>query len=185
LSFVYELGVDLGSGPATLNTTSGYEPAYRGVLVLICPSTDIDDPAAQIAHALALGPLGSAPLRRRDPLGSDRAGRHDSAEHDDPAGREIGAGVGLGTEQVAGPLAGIAYPARRWEIVAWAQYNGASPMMTEMLLAIAEREYPGPTQIARALPGTAKPTCCRHSRHPRNCPQRSSHHQYPPLRASA
>lgn len=122
-----------------------------------------DDPAAQIRQALALEPFRSvSPIRRR----------HEEPPGDPEAGREWSA------TQIAGTLAGIRYPAQRWELVAWAQYNGASPRMVEALLNIAESEYSGPYRIAEAVQSAMGTDCgCRHRRHPRHCALHHSRRQ--------
>jgi Protein of unknown function (DUF2795) len=132
-------------------------------------TADTDDPAVLIRRALELGPLRSPPPPAPcPPLAA------------------AGVGAGLNAAQVAGLLSGISYPARRWEILAWAQHNGASPMMAQALGDIPEDEYPGPHQIAEALHTAAEATgCCRHRRHPRHCPRHHSHQRCQPARSAS
>jgi hypothetical protein len=77
-------------------------------------------------------------------------------------------------DQVAAVLAGMSYPARRWEIIAWAEYNGASRVMLDALLQIPEHAYSWPHEIADALVASGLIASCRHRRHPRECPWHDS-----------
>lgn len=81
----------------------------------------------------------------------------------------------VSTQHVADLLAGMDYPARMWEVVAWAQYNGANPVMINALSSIPERDYFWPEQIVDALHDGQAAVGCHHRRHPRRCPHRGPH----------
>lgn len=135
--------------------------------MLISSKQPADDPATQIRRALEMGPLTSSPFTSEPPGDRPERARDSVGPLRDP-------GQGWSATQIAGALAGIRYPAQRWEIVAWAQYNGASPRMVEALLSTPEGVYSGPHRIAEAVHSSTGAGCgCRHRRHPRHC----SHHQ--------
>jgi hypothetical protein len=139
--------------------------SHTEVTVFDSSTHPTDDPADQIRRALELGPFGSAPPVRQE-----------RSDHQEQQGAD--AEPGWSATQVAGMLAGIRYPAQRWEIVAWAQYNGASPRTIEALLNIAESAYAGPHRIAEAVRSAMTADCgCRHRRHPRHCALHHSRRQ--------
>jgi hypothetical protein len=82
----------------------------------------------------------------------------------------------LNDEQIIVALAGMPYPARLWEIVAWAQFNGAWPAVIDPLFALPDREYVSADDIrqavhaAQATEPSVRP--CHHRRHPRYCSAR-------------
>lgn len=82
--------------------------------------------------------------------------------------------MNFSAEQLAAALAGVTYPARMWQITAWAEHNGAAQVVRDALLNIPAATYAGPGDIVDALrmsyPGRIAPIRpCRHRRHPRNC----------------
>jgi hypothetical protein len=80
--------------------------------------------------------------------------------------------VTLSTEQMATALEGMAFPARTWEIVAWAEYNGVGHPVMEALLELPDRQYIGTQEVCVALraPVPAPAPICGHRRHPHDCP---------------
>jgi hypothetical protein len=48
-------------------------------------------------------------------------------------------------------IAGLRYPCRSWEILAWADYNGVDAEMRRALWALPDRQYPDLITVARAM----------------------------------
>ena len=48
-------------------------------------------------------------------------------------------------------LAGAIYPVSRWQVLAWAEYNGASPAVTDQIRQLEAREYSSSQQVAEEL----------------------------------
>jgi hypothetical protein len=59
--------------------------------------------------------------------------------------------IELSDGQIEGVLTGIRYPARLWEIVAWAEHNGAGPVLLDALHQIPHRTYSGSQEIGEAM----------------------------------
>ena len=51
--------------------------------------------------------------------------------------------MNVSAEQLATALAGLTYPARMWQITAWAEHNGAAQMVRDALLNIPAGTYAG------------------------------------------
>ena len=80
----------------------------------------------------------------------------------------------VSSTQVASALAGMRYPARLWQIVAQAEYNGAAQPVRDALLSMPARTYTGPADVASAVhagfpESIARARPCHHKRHPKNC----------------
>jgi hypothetical protein len=58
-------------------------------------------------------------------------------------------------EQFAAALAGISYPAQRWQLVTWADFNAASAETCARLLALPERAYRSLADVISALAASA------------------------------
>jgi hypothetical protein len=82
----------------------------------------------------------------------------------------------LSDAQIEGVLTGMPYPAHLWEIVAWAEHNGAWPVVLDVLYKIPNNTYSGAHEIvdaARARSAlTGSGQGCNHRRHPKSCPAR-------------
>jgi hypothetical protein len=82
----------------------------------------------------------------------------------------------LSDEQIEGVLTGMPYPARLWEILAWAEYNGAGPVILNALYTIPEQVYTCVDEIVDAVDlcstDSACDRGCHHRRHPRRCSMR-------------
>jgi hypothetical protein len=68
-------------------------------------------------------------------------------------------------------LAGLSFPARRWELVSWAEFNAASGVVVDALMALPDRAFFGANDIVQAATSEPEPMrLCQHRRHPRTCP---------------
>ena len=57
----------------------------------------------------------------------------------------------LTVDQVDSVLAGMTYPAQRWELLTWAEYNGSGRVIMDALDAIPEGRYCGPAEVVAAV----------------------------------
>lgn len=82
----------------------------------------------------------------------------------------------LSDGQIEGVLIGMPYPARLWEILTWAEYNGAGPVILNALHTLPEQAYTCADAVVDAIglygTGTAGDRGCHHRRHPRACSTR-------------
>jgi hypothetical protein len=71
-------------------------------------------------------------------------------------------------------LSGLAYPARKWQVVAWAEFNGASALILEVFHEMPERSYDCLCQVVESLHRlrSLREQGCGHRRHPASCLQR-------------
>jgi hypothetical protein len=53
--------------------------------------------------------------------------------------------------ELAHALNGMPYPARRWQLVAWADYNCASSQVREALRHLPDRAYASPKQLTDTI----------------------------------
>lgn len=53
--------------------------------------------------------------------------------------------------ELAHALTGMPYPARRWQLVAWADYNCASSQVREALRHLPDRTYASPKQLTDTI----------------------------------
>jgi hypothetical protein len=63
----------------------------------------------------------------------------------------------IGTYQLAHALSGMSFPARSWEIVTWAEYNGASSQLRDLLRRLPDGRYASLSQVADAASTLATP----------------------------
>jgi hypothetical protein len=64
-----------------------------------------------------------------------------------------GADARLNEAQLAQALRGMPYPAQRWQLFIWADFNGAAWMVIPTISALPEREYANFEEVCReALP---------------------------------
>ncbi len=79
---------------------------------------------------------------------------------------------------IACTVGGMTYPARPWQMVTWAEYNGAGRLILDAFHGLPERWYFSADEVAQAfaVPGGPRlpgpPGGCahrRHPRHPRDC----------------
>lgn len=81
----------------------------------------------------------------------------------------------LSTEQVDSVLAGMTYPAQRWEVLTWAEYNGAGRVILDALYGVPEQRFTQAEDIVRAVAArgelvaahTGRSRCPRHGRRAR------------------
>jgi ABC-type transporter Mla subunit MlaD len=74
-----------------------------------------------------------------------------------PDSRKLRRMLGPYINQIAQALVGMPYPARRWQILAWAEYNGAGSPLRMALLEIPEKSYGSLGEIkANVLPEIMK-----------------------------
>lgn len=59
--------------------------------------------------------------------------------------------MGIAEEQLAHALAGMVYPARRWQTIAWADFNCTSDQIREALRELPERTYADFGEVVDAL----------------------------------
>ena len=57
----------------------------------------------------------------------------------------------IGADQIAHALVGMTYPAPRWQVVAWADYNGASFQLREAVRGLPEKIYTSLAEIVVAM----------------------------------
>ena len=62
----------------------------------------------------------------------------------------------LNDVQMRSVLAGMSYPAFRWEIIVWAEYNGAGPSVLDALHEIPRRVYAGSEEVLAAVMGSER-----------------------------
>jgi hypothetical protein len=87
---------------------------------------------------------------------------------------------------VESALAEMPFPARRWEIVTWAEFNGAVPALVTALSCIPDWTYTDARMVhtAAARSEAPKPVeLCSHRRHPKHCPKHMGHNWPHELRA--
>jgi hypothetical protein len=74
-------------------------------------------------------------------------------------------------------LAGMEYPARRWQLVTWAEFNAAALPVIDALLALPDTTYTCADDVVRAARNDSEPiNLCQHRRHPRSCPMHMGTH---------
>jgi Protein of unknown function (DUF2795) len=80
--------------------------------------------------------------------------------------------ISVDAELIASVLAGMPFPASRWEIVTWAEFNGAAWPIIDVLADLPDRRFHGSQDIAAEVAGVRKEpeSLCKHRRHPRSCP---------------
>jgi len=74
---------------------------------------------------------------------------------------------------VSSVLEGMPYPAHRWQIMTWAEFNGAALSVVDALMAIPEASYSCVRDVYEAAEATdakASARLCQHRRHTRWCP---------------
>ena len=68
-----------------------------------------------------------------------------------------GADAHINEDQLVQALRGMPYPARRWQLLSWADFNGAAWMVIPTVSALPEREYADFEEVCReALPRYAE-----------------------------
>ena len=55
------------------------------------------------------------------------------------------------THQLSYALAGMPYPARRWQMVTWADFNCASSVVREALHHLPDQEYTSPQALRQTI----------------------------------
>lgn len=59
-------------------------------------------------------------------------------------------------ERVAAAVAGVSYPARKWELLAWADHNGVGTEMRRALWALPRGMYRGLAEVVAAVAATSR-----------------------------
>jgi hypothetical protein len=59
-------------------------------------------------------------------------------------------------ERIAAAVRGVRFPARHWEILSWADYNGADAQTRRALWAIPSGEYRSLAEVAAAVAATSR-----------------------------
>lgn len=64
--------------------------------------------------------------------------------------------AGFTKERIAAAVVGVRYPARKWELLAWADYNGADTEMRRALWALPGGVYRSLAEVAEAVVSTSR-----------------------------
>jgi hypothetical protein len=59
-------------------------------------------------------------------------------------------------DRIAAAVRGVRFPARQWELLSWADYNGADSHTRRALWALPSGEYRNIAEIAAAVAATSR-----------------------------